>query len=83
MEGWMRPIKTDTLWVFWTVSKVDFMKCAAFRLLLAGLGLAASPAASSRWEVGMMSETIFFISSVLVYAGVPHVDIFLASSCPF
>lgn len=76
----MRPIKTDTLWVFWTVSKVDFMKCAAFRLLLAGLGLAAS---SSSWEVGMMSETISFISSVLVYAGVPHVDIFLASSCPF
>lgn len=41
--------------------EVDFMKCATFRLLLAGLGLVASPAASSSWEVGMMSETIFFI----------------------
>lgn len=61
IEGWMRHIKTDTLWVFSTVSKVDFLKCATFRLLLAGLGLAASPAASSSWEVGMMSETIFFI----------------------
>lgn len=61
----MRYIKICTLrfspfrgsWVFskdYVRSKVDFMKCAIFRILLAGLGLAASLAQSSNWEVGMM-----------------------------